>query len=390
MKKCPFCAEEVLDEAIVCKHCKSSLLAKEKCSSKNELKNFKMETSKKNKKTLKIIKIIILIIVGLWLWYLVLPAVAIWYIWKKSKFNRKKKYVFVGIILVISIIMWVGLIKESEKNNLAPKLTVIEPQNNQSVQTDKITIRGNVVPARSKIKLGDLLIEKDSSGNFSYETKLVDEKNVVSIVAENGDKKDQITLNINRIFTEAELEQKKNDDAKKKAQEEISKNEVVQKKIESIKKEINSIDKFDNTKYRGTPENLALEVVLFKAWAIEIQEAKNNDNQEVKNIGQQLESKVKQLQIKEFPIMRKEYGDLIGKKLWEHDIEVNVGGQSYNTIEFIGGIFAANKNIKETHVTLIEMLETLRFDRANYKWYEYDSNYTYYKIDSHSDGDIVQ
>lgn len=286
--------------------------------------------------------------------------------------------------------MWVGLIKESEKNNLAPKLTVIEPQNNQSVQTDKITIKGNVVPARSKIKLNDLLIEKDSSGNFSYETKLVDEKNVVSIVAENGDKKDQITLNINRIFTEAELEQKKNDDAKKKEQEEISKNEVVQKKIESIKKEIDSINKFDNKKYRGTPENLALEVILFKAWAIEIQETKNNDNQEVKNIGQQLESKVKQLQIKEFPIMRKEYGDLIGKKLWEHDIEVNVGGQSYNTIEFIGGIFAANKNIKETHVTLIEMLETLRFDRANYKWYEYDSNYTYYKIDSHSDGDIVQ
>lgn len=390
MKKCPFCAEEVLDEAIVCKHCKSSLLAKEKCSSKNELKNFKMETSKKNKKTLKITKIIILLIIGLWLWYLALPAVAIWYVWKKSKFNKKKKYVFIGIILIASIVMWAGLIKESEKNNLAPKLTVIEPQNNQSVQTDKITIRGNVVPARSKIKLGDLLIEKDYSGNFSYEAKLTDEKNVITVIAENGNKKDQVTFNINRIFTEAELEQKKNDDAKKKEQEEISKNEIVQKKVESIKKEINLIDKFDNTKYRGTPENLALEVGLFKAWAVVIRDAKNSENQEVKNVGQQLENKVKQLQVKEFPLMRKEYSDLIGKTLWEHDIDVNVSGQSYSTIEFIGGMFAANKNIKETHATLMEMLETLRFDRANYKWYEYDSNYTYYKIDSHSDGDIVQ
>lgn len=36
------------------------------------------------------------------------------------------------------------------------------------------------------------------------------------------------------------------------------------------------------------------------------------------------------------------------------------------------------------------MLVLLRFDRANFKWYEYDDEYTYWTIESNVDSKVVR
>jgi len=56
----------------------------------------------------------------------------------------------------------------------------------------------------------------------------------------------------------------------------------------------------------------------------------------------------------------------------------------------VGAIYANNKNKKDSYNLVSEMLKALRFDRANFKWYKYDNDYTYFEIDSLSDDKVEQ
>lgn len=160
---------------------------------------------------------------------------------------------------------------------------------------------------------------------------------------------------------------------------------------EQLDREISSIDKgIDFTSYKESIESIQLELVLFQVWAKKINEAKSSNNNGIKELGEKLETKVKKIQVSEFPKLRKAYGKIVAKKLWVENIEVEVFGNNSKTIQFTGGIFANNKNKQETQETLSEMLNFLRFKKANYKWYEYDDEYTYYDLDSKNDNEIVE
>lgn len=333
------------------------------------------------KPILKAVFIIVIIFIVLKFWYLGIPALAVWYLYKKDKkFSRKNKLIFSISISILFILL--GII--SIRSGRAPSLTILEPNNNTTVQSDQIIIKGKVSPSRSKVTINNLSVEVVNGGNFSFNAKLKNENNSIIIEALNNNKKDSKTISIKRIFTQEELEEIN------KQKEELQKAEISKIK-DRIQKEIDSLDKpFDSTTYRKDNLSLQLEVALFSGYAKIINQYKSNTDPEIKSLLSKFEKKVSQLQINEFPKIRKAYAGFLADTMWENNIEIEAGGSSNKTITFTGSIYANNKNIADSHSIVLENLKTLRFTRANYKWFKYDEEYTYYKIDSYPDSKVTE
>lgn len=75
------------------------------------------------------------------------------------------------------------------------------------------------------------------------------------------------------------------------------------------------------------------------------------------------------------------------KSFWEHDVLVSVSGANNTVLTFIGGHFAANKNIKIIYESVFSTVTTLRFNKVIYKWYSGDKEYSYYDLKTQSDED---
>jgi hypothetical protein len=90
-----------------------------------------------------------------------------------------------------------------------------------------------------------------------------------------------------------------------------------------------------------------------------------------------------------FPLMRKSAGRLLGKKLWEADVEVSTFGAQSSTVQFVAGEFAANRNIQKAQDAIFPMLVRLRFKKSQYRWIPSADKFTYYTIDSPSDSALA-
>ncbi|MDR7230977.1 hypothetical protein J2X45_002068 [Caulobacter sp. BE264] len=86
-----------------------------------------------------------------------------------------------------------------------------------------------------------------------------------------------------------------------------------------------------------------------------------------------------------FPQLRKAYRSLSKSTLWERDIDVKGSGR---TIEYIGGLFASNANIKAAQDVVGADLLRLRFDIARYRWIP-DGRGAQYSLGAPPDREIV-
>lgn len=233
--------------------------------------------------------------------------------------------------------------------------------------------------AKSSIELAKIKIEKQDYAGAISELQNIQENH--SFFKEAKKLKSQVDSLIKVKNMEKEITRALKFNEKKRKETKALK--------EKLEGEIASInDGIDFSSYRGSVSSIQIELALFIVWAKFIEEASVHSEKEIQDLGAKLKRKVQKIQKKEFPILRKNYRKVIHKILWPQDIETAIYGSRYTTIQFTGGIFAANKNKQEVQEMLQEVLVALRFKRINYKWHKYDDGYTYYKLDVPSDEEI--
>jgi hypothetical protein len=161
------------------------------------------------------------------------------------------------------------------------------------------------------------------------------------------------------------------------------------KLIKSIRDELTILENgIDYSQYRGSLSSIKKEIKLFNKWSKIIEDNQTDSSKEVKKILVKFKNKVISNQVKEFPILRKEFSKVIGSIGLNDDIEVISFGPKNTNIKFIGSYYALKSNISLNHSKISSVLGYLRFKKAEYFWFKYDEDYVTYKIISSKDNEI--
>ena len=160
--------------------------------------------------------------------------------------------------------------------------------------------------------------------------------------------------------------------------------------LAQVEREIAGLDNFDVSTYTASKETITIGLALFSVWADLARKASHHKlSPSQKKRVEVYRNKVRRVQANSLPRLRDAYGPVLRKSLWQFDMEASTYGAGYRTIEFVGGVFAANRNIEEFHGQMRETLHQLRFKEARYKWYKGADRFTYYKLDSPPDTELV-
>lgn len=165
----------------------------------------------------------------------------------------------------------------------------------------------------------------------------------------------------------------------------------IQSKKESLNKYTSAIETLKSSKsiiMTGSKEAIISSLSVFEGYQEMANDSYGSDNPEISKMKNKLKSLLKSRQQKDFPKLRKAYAEVMRSALWRENIEVACTGKLKKTLTLTGGTFASNANVEDSYSALRDALVKLRFKRINFKWYEYDDEYTYYNITSDPDNKI--
>lgn len=146
---------------------------------------------------------------------------------------------------------------------------------------------------------------------------------------------------------------------------------------------------FEVASYTGSVEMIGLAIGLFDVWAGLLDEGHGMSmSDETARQRDLFAAALRKTQKVALPALRDKYGPALRKLLWEDDISARTVGAGFRTIDLVGGLFAANRNIKKVNETIYPVLMRLRFTRSQYRWFEGASEYTYYNLTPPAD-DVV-
>jgi hypothetical protein len=134
----------------------------------------------------------------------------------KEKGYKWKAYSYILLLIFASIILLLGIIgpnletsenkKEeilSQEKRKEPFLEILQPpQDIKEWPEPQIVIKGKTDPD-TKIKIQNNEVEVGKDGIFTYTLELLEGKNIIKIIADNGQKQKKITLIITRRGNEA-------------------------------------------------------------------------------------------------------------------------------------------------------------------------------------------
>jgi hypothetical protein len=87
-----------------------------------------------------------------------------------------------------------------------------------------------------------------------------------------------------------------------------------------------------------------------------------------------------QNQSRAFPKLRALYGEALGNRVWEHDVDVKISDPGNRTVMLTGFWFASNRNIKQIFESMQADALALRFSRVEFRSHKLDDT-TYYDLE---------